>query len=120
MPRLRVLRLFAHQELGAAVAPHLEATLGHARFLVISDWMLRRALHPQAPARAPEHARFYQALLHGRTGFTEVARFDRRPTLGPLVWDERDEEQLAVCFDHCPVRIYERTGDFVAPLAPPP
>ncbi|GAB4112759.1 MAG: hypothetical protein OHK0013_48550 [Sandaracinaceae bacterium] len=118
MPRLVVRRLFAHNELGAAVPQHLERVLGDARFLVVSDWMLRRGLHPEAERRAGAHARFYRALVAGTTGFSEVARFDRRPTLGPLVWDESGEEQLAVCFDHCPVRIYERTGELQLPFEP--
>lgn len=123
LPELRVRRLFAGNELGSAVPPHLRATLGDARFLVVSEWLLRRATSEAAERRAGTHARFYRALLAGQTGFTEVARFEREPRLGPLVWDESGEEQLAVCFDHCPVRIFERTGPFRSPLeepAPPP
>jgi hypothetical protein len=121
MPRLVVRRLFRGNELGSAVPPHLERVLRDARYLVISDWLLRRGLHPEAERRASAHARFYRALVAGTTGFEEVARFDRQPTLGPLVWDESGEEQLAVCFDHCPVRIYERTGPLTLPYdAGPP
>jgi len=116
MPNLVIVRLFGGGELGAAVPAHTTRTLREARYLVISDWFLRRGLHPAAVTRAPEQARFYRELLAGRLGFTEVARFDREPRLGPLRWSERDEEQLAVCFDHCPVRIFERTGTYRSPF----
>lgn len=116
MPRLIVRRLFAGGVLDASLPAHLERTLSDARFLVVSDWFLRRARSPSARWVSPGHAQFYEALLAGRTGFVEVARFERVPRLGPLRWDESREEQLAVCFDHCPVRVFERTARFEHPL----
>ncbi|MBX7194636.1 MAG: glycosyltransferase family 39 protein [Sandaracinaceae bacterium] len=119
MPRLLVRRLFAGAELGGDVPPHLRRTLSSARYLVVSGWFASRARSHIAGLVAPEQARFYRALFAGQTGFTEVARFERTPRLGPLVWDESDEEQLAVCLDHCPVWIFERRGDYVSPFPSP-
>jgi hypothetical protein len=120
MPRIEVRRLFAGRELGPAVDLHTTRLLANARYFVVSDWNLRRARSEAAAALSPEHTRFYGALLAGETGYVEVARFERHPTLGPLEWREDDEEQLAVCFDHCPVRIYERRGEYVSPFVRPP
>ena len=117
MPRIEVRRLFGAGEVGPAIPPHARRVLRNARFLVVSQWMESRARTDAAASRSPEHARFYRRLRAGELGFTEVARFERSPRLGPLVWDETDEEQLAICFDHCPVVIYERTGDYVSPFS---
>ena len=116
MPRIDVQRLFATGERGPAVEAAATRLLGGARFFVVSEWMLRRARSGAARVASPEHVRFYEALLSGQTGYTEVARFERHPRLGPLAWSEADEEQLAVCFDHCPVRIFERTGEYRSPF----
>ncbi len=117
MPDIEVRRLFGGDELGALIPPHTTRLLRHARYLVISQWMSSRARTDAAVAESPGHALFYRALFTGQLGYTEVARFDRTPHLGPLRWDETGEEQLAVCFDHCPVVIFERTGDYVSPFA---
>ncbi len=119
MPRVRVERLFDGNELGDAVPPHLARRLSNARYLVVSRWMASRAETHAALERAPLHARFYRALFAGETGFAPVARFERHPTLGPLAWREDDEEQLAVCFDHCPITIFERVGDYRSPFDAP-
>ena len=112
MPRIRVRRILANGQSGMAATQHLERELSGARYLIVTEWLLRRALHPEARRRYPEIHSFYSALMAGQTSFVEVARFQPQPTLGPLVWDESREEQLAVCFDHPPVYIFERQGDF--------
>jgi len=112
MPRIRVRRILSSGQTGIAVTEHLERELQQARYLIVTEWLLRRALHPEARRRYPEIYNFYRALMQGQTSFVEVARFQPQPTLGPLVWDESNEEQLAVCFDHPPVYIFERQGDF--------
>lgn len=112
IPRIRVRRILANGPTGTAATQHLERELQPARYLVVTEWMLRRSLHPEARRRYPEIYAFYSALMAGQTSFVEVARFQPQPTLGPLVWDESSEEQLAVCFDHPPVYIFERQGDF--------
>jgi hypothetical protein len=119
MPRIEIRRLFSGGELGRAIPVHSTRLLRGARYLVLSDWMLRRALSEPGTLRSSDHAVLYAALLDGRHGYTEVARFDREPRLGPLVWHEDHDEQLAICFDHCPVRILERTGEYVSPFASP-
>lgn len=117
MPAMRARRLWAGSPLGAAVPPHLFRTLHDARFLVVGDWYRRRAMHPSAMERAPEQARFYRALFAETTGFVRVATFDREPTLGPLRWDESDAEALSVAFDHMPVWIFERRGEWTPPAS---
>jgi hypothetical protein len=105
---IRVRRLWSQRPAPSAVAAHVDSTLRGARYLVIGEWYLRRGLHPEAPVRAPEQARFYRALTTGELPFRRVAAFPRAPRLGPFAWDESDAEILAVCFDHMPVYVYER------------
>jgi 4-amino-4-deoxy-L-arabinose transferase-like glycosyltransferase len=116
IPSIETSRLWEGLPAPPMVAAHLEARLARARFLVVDDFYLRRGLHPEARERAPEQHTFYEALLAGRTGYERVATFRPEPALGPLRWDERDDEILAVCFDHCPVSVWERRGDFDNPL----
>jgi hypothetical protein len=118
-PDVRVRKLFEGRPAGRDLGGHLDRVLADARFLVLDDFYLRRAAHSAIRDKAPEHARFFNALLAGRMGFRRVATFRRRPTLGPLVWNEDEDEILAVSFDHVGVEVWERTGVFQNPLAPP-
>jgi hypothetical protein len=114
VPGVRVLRLW--QSRPSDVAQHVDSLLVDARYLVIDDFYLRRGLHPEADRRAPAQATFYRALLAGETGYELVASFEREPRLGPLVWHERDADTFAVVFDHMPVWIYERRGEYRSPF----
>jgi hypothetical protein len=116
MPHLRVLRLWAGWPSDAALPAHVDGMLRRARFLVVGDFYRRRGLDPCARERAPLHARFYEALIAGETGYQRVASFEREPTLGPLRWDESAAEALSVDFDHMPVWIYEREGEYRSPF----
>jgi hypothetical protein len=106
IPGVEIRRLWQHAP--SDVRAHLDSTLRGARFLVVGEFYRRRGLHPEAPARAPQHAAFYRALFLGETEFALVATFDRAPCLGPYCWDESDAEILAVSFDHMPVYVFER------------
>jgi hypothetical protein len=116
-PPVRVERLWQDRPTGEpAVRAHTEARLRDARFVVLGDFYIRRATHPDAPTKAPNVSAFYARLRSGELGFTRVATFRPEPTLGPIVWDESDAEILCTSFDHMGVEIYERT----LPAAPPP
>ena len=117
-PDVQIRRLWEGAPPPRQVARHLEALLADARFLVVDDFHLRRALHPEALERAPEQARFYRAVIAEQTGYVKVASFESPPRLGPLVFREEGAEVLCVDFDHMPVHIYERRGPFRNPLAP--
>lgn len=114
IPGLRIRRIW--QGRPADVPAHVDAMLRDARFVVVGEVYLRRALHPEASWRARDQARFYRALFDGETGFERVATFAREPRLGPLVWDEHDAEVFAVAFDHMPVYVFERRGEYVSPF----
>jgi hypothetical protein len=115
MPHILTRRILSDGFTGTNARRHLERDLRGGRYLVISEWIYRRALHPAAARQYPEIHHFYRDLFAGQTGYVEVARFQPQPRLGPLVWDESEEEQLAVCFDHPPVYIFERQGEFHLP-----
>lgn len=115
-PGVRIRRLFQGNPLGDALTSHLNSTLSTARFLLIDDYYRAKIEHPWAESMAPNHVAFLRALDAGQTGFERVATFRREPTLGPLVWDESDDEILARFFDHVGVEVWERTGQFENPL----
>lgn len=106
-PALRAVRLFSRAP--EDVPEHVDHVLRHARFVVVGDWYKRRAFHPEAATRAPHHRAFYSSLYDGTRGFELAVRFERTPTLGPLRWDETGADALAVCFDHMPIEIFERS-----------
>ncbi len=113
---LRIRRLWDRPLAPHDVPAHVDARLRDARFLVVGDFYLRRALHPAARARAAGQAWLYRALFAGETAYTLVATFDATPHLGPLRFDERGAETLSVDFDHMPVWVFERRGPWVSPL----
>ena len=100
----------------ADVRGHVDRALRGARFVVVGEIYRRRGMHPEATWRAPMQARFYRALFAGETGFELVATFAREPRLGPIAWDESDAEPFAVAFDHMPVYVFERRGEYVSPF----
>ncbi|WP_236606412.1 ArnT family glycosyltransferase [Sandaracinus amylolyticus] len=114
MPGLRVRRMW--QSRPADVPAHVDSLLRDARFVVVDEFYLRRGTHPEARWRARDQSRFYRALFDGDTGFELVATFAREPRLGPIVWDESDAEMLAVAFDHMPVYVFERRGEYRTPF----
>ncbi len=118
MPHLRARRLWTSWPSDHDVPAHVDGLLGDARFLVIGDFYRRRGLDPCARERAPMHAIFYEAVVAETTGYRLVAQFVPEPSLGPLRWDESDAEALSVDFDHNPVWIYERVGDYRSPFGP--
>ncbi|MEZ4326331.1 MAG: glycosyltransferase family 39 protein [Polyangiales bacterium] len=122
MPRLQVRRLFVGRPNDAALPGHLTRSLARARFVVVGDWYHRRARHPGAAARAPIQRAFYEDLFAGRSGFQVAASFPRAPRFPDVdwgyVWDEHDEEALAVCFDHMPITVFERAPADAAAVTP--
>ncbi|AKF05897.1 glycosyltransferase family 39 protein [Sandaracinus amylolyticus] len=116
IPGVRVRRLW--QSRPTDVPSHVDSMLRDARFVVVGELYRRRGMHPESPWRAPAHARFYRALFDGETGFELVATFPRAPSFGPFRWDESDAEAFAVAFDHMPVYVFERRGEYRSPFAP--
>ena len=89
----------------------LEAALAQlegARFLVTSEWYERRA---ERALEGDLHAEFYRQLFAGELPFDEVAHFDPDPRLGPLHWSEAGMDPMALCFDHCAVRVWARRSE---------
>ncbi|MAQ17549.1 MAG: hypothetical protein CMN30_22475 [Sandaracinus sp.] len=100
----RVVRLW-----GAPSTATLEGALDAlegADFLVTSEWYERRAA---ATAGHEAQAELYARLAAGALPFREVAHFDPAPALGPLRWPEAGMDPMSVCFDHCAVRIWQRS-----------
>ena len=63
--------------------------------------------------RFPLTGRYYTLLFSGELGYQEVATFESRPRLGPLVWDDSASEETFQVFDHPTVRVFrnvERLG----------
>lgn len=114
VPGMRIRRLW--QGAPADVRGHVDALLRDARFVVVGELYRRRAMHPEASTRAPLQARFYRALFEERTGFVRAATFARAPRIGAITEDESDAEPFAVAFDHMPVYVFERRGDYVSPF----
>ncbi|HEU0113320.1 MAG TPA: glycosyltransferase family 39 protein, partial [Thermomicrobiales bacterium] len=63
----------------------------------------------QAPWRYPVQQRYYEALRSGALGFTPVASFQQAPSLGPIVFDDRDADESFINYDHPRVEIYRKT-----------
>ncbi|HEX5500705.1 MAG TPA: glycosyltransferase family 39 protein, partial [Thermomicrobiales bacterium] len=64
----------------------------------------------QAPWRYPVQQRYYEALRSGALGFTPAATFQRAPSLGPLVFDDRSADESFINYDHPRVEIYRKTS----------
>ncbi len=112
-PRLRERLLWARRPANEVAEVHAEHLLRGARFVVIGEWYLRRAEHPEAPLRAPGQSSFYARLRAGELGFHLAERFDATPRLpgGLLSFDESWAEPMSVCFDHPSIEVYERDSE---------
>ncbi|MCC7023776.1 MAG: glycosyltransferase family 39 protein [Thermomicrobiales bacterium] len=83
--------------------------LSRADYVVQSSTRVEAAVDA-APWRYPVQERFFDLLRMRRLGFTRVAAFDRAPSLGPIVFDDRRGDESFINYDHPRVTIYERAG----------
>ncbi len=64
----------------------------------------------QAPWRYPVQQRYYESLRSGALGFVPAATFQLAPSLGPLIFDDRDADESFINYDHPRVEIYRKTA----------
>jgi YYY domain-containing protein len=89
------------------------AGISGADYIIQSSQRVESAMRA-ASWRYPVQGRYFSLLDDGALGFHEVARFERSPTIGNIVIDDREADESFLNYDHPRVAIYERA----APLAP--
>ncbi len=83
------------------------SAIDQSDYLVLSSTRASKTI-PRAPLKYPVTAHFYERLLAGRLGLTEVARFRTLPRLGGWGLDSLSAEEAFRVYDHPLVRIFEK------------
>jgi len=71
----------------------------------------------RVPDAYPITSEYYHLLFSGALGFAPAARFERRMGLGPLAVSDLSAEESLSVYDHPPVWVFVKTGDYSPELA---
>jgi hypothetical protein len=70
------------------------------------------ANYTRFPTKYPLVTKYYQLLLSGALGYSEVSRINSFPTLGigkfAISWNDEGAEETWTVFDHPVIRIYKK------------
>jgi YYY domain-containing protein len=106
----RVVNWGAIEEDTAQKFQIMKDTLRQADYLTFSSKRIYGAVD-NLPRRYPMTIRYYQLLFAGQLGYELAAEITSYPTLGPLVFPDRDADESFTLYDHPRVLIFRKVRD---------
>lgn len=96
----------------------LKSALEQAEYILVPS---RRIFKNHPPHTFPLVAQYYDDLISGRSGFTQIGEISSYPKIslfGKTIWEWRDEdaEETWTVFDHPVIRIYKKITNLKSPI----
>lgn len=96
----------------------LKSALEEADYILVPS---RRIFKNHPPHTFPLVAQYYEDLISGRSGFTQIGEISSYPKIslfGKTIWEWRDEdaEETWTVFDHPVIRIYKKITNLKSPI----